>query len=56
MHEWRFIIKKLEAHIHNRNWEEARSALENAKQLQPNNPYLRAFAERIEIESAQTPK
>ena len=51
MAEFLGIIKQLEIHLRNRKWDQARIALAFAKAIQPNNPYLRAFEERIQAES-----
>lgn len=40
-------IKMLEKHIQIGDWESAVEFYQNAAEAKPNNPYLRAFAERI---------
>ena len=51
MQNFHFIVKRLELNIRDRKWQESFSTLEAAKAIQPRNPYLRAFEERIAEES-----
>jgi hypothetical protein len=45
--EFHHIVKRLEDFIAGEKWDRAEAELKNAYGLQPQNPYLAAYAQRI---------